>query len=1154
MSIQECHISATLQPLVESFYYGNCIKTLFSPLGIIDYKATEEERISSAQHIIDALHKLFNKLQPTESCPHLDLERPSPTVKATQFTDCPAAHLWRRNSRLQPSKNGDALVKAVDAKPSLFSDVLEIQGLSDQDKLINISLRLIPLVFHHVPDVDVDRNLKINPSWQVRVDFKRPFYGQAVDSLITYTNECYKFASKNNDKIYAKTFPILQSSGTGKTKLAVQLSAQRPGFLVCLRDPTQKKGSGTVSFPPNDQSAYDYFSCLLDNDNVAVFGTDAAETSDEFKNLQRHERIAAWLGAYLKVLADEIQSRMNRSGCFATKNRAKAHREEHKSLEDCWNSLVYSLALDIHNGPDFITDYSFKKGDLLRISLCDKSSLTPTASSAAKLAGQVFDVASSPSTGRPATSPYRTSLLNKIDEIARSHFDPHKNAPKDATQETTTCDSTEHETEHQTGITNNMANASAKDQDPVRYAQYASAKYIFNDLRRLETLLPKPLKQKHYFFLCLDEVAGFQALLPIFRRLWRESNPQCTWLYFVDTDSNIAHLAGQEAGKASLRLDDADTGHLLLPPFIYLPFDVAFVPKKNDYKQRLLDGRLTHDHLVDLIRLFGRPLWSTGLYSDLWKPDLSPSLYRPNLGNILLKLLPERINDSEKWPEPDAYNHHACVFSLLGQRLPLLFVGHQNTRISTSVPERQPNANRNRSETSRSTQQDLVSHHLRIVSELYNTDFFRTSSPSEPALALAAASLFRGDSADAVEKCIERWSTAIRVLADTHRSAGIMLGEEGEECVRLLCNLAADLVAAAAVESTLQQSTQDTLFSKQLDIFVAQSKYICLKDWLECLVGPKSLRQDLCSWSAEYYINFTHWMRLRGTLQPGHLDPMLLAEHWMRQAAFYGQLGQPQWGLVIPIYHSPGHAPRGEEPINPNRFSYVALQVKNRNGEGQVTKFFGPCHWLCTSSIDDQTTPSSQMTTQATCLEIFLDLRAPAEVTYEDLGIKEGNVRTLPRTIKPLPPPSTRSAKMPSTAADQTDDEIVSDEPPAGSGSVDDMDLDDSAEISQAMPLASDAVRPDRAHHLLVRGSNASVFPLLKRLTKDARDDLWNLFGFDEYSNETRLRTLYAAVKRDPLIMATHRIQYIDGPSYLAELQPTVHRVFAHKKRSAGQG
>ncbi|SPO22200.1 uncharacterized protein UTRI_10068 [Ustilago trichophora] len=582
-------------------------------------------------------------------------------------------------------------------------------------------LRIIPLAFRYVPDVDL--NLNNHSSLQVRVDFNRPFYGQAVDSLITYTNECYNFACRNNNKIYAKTFPILQSSGTGKTKLAVQLSSQRP------------------------------------------------------------------------------------------KKRAQA-----------------------------------------------------------------------PSRSR----------------FAKSHFDPKK----DANQETTTGYLTEHATEHQEGITSDMANASAKDQEPVRYAQYASAKYICHDLRRLEALLPKSLNQKHFFFLCLDEVAGFQALLPIF------------------------------PVKASLRLDDADTGQLVLPPFIYLPFDVAFVPKKDNYKQRLLDGRLTHDHLVDLIRLFGRPLWSTGLYSDLWKPDLNPSLYRPNLCNILLKLLPERINDSEKWSEPDAYNHHACVFSLLGQCLPLFFVGHQNTRISTSVPERQPNKTSSR-----------------II------------CPSPPPRSFEATLLI------SVEKCIERWSTAIEVLADTHRSAGIMLGEEGEECIRLLCCLAADLVAAAAVESTLQHPSPGTLFSQQFNLFVAQSKYVCLKDWLECLVGPQSLRQDLCSWSAEYYINFTHWMRLGGTLQPGHLDPMLLAEHWMRQTAFYGQLGQPQWDLVIPIYHSPGHAPRGDEPIDPNRFSYVALQVKNRNGDGEFTKFFEPCHWLCTSSIDDEFMSSSPMTTMETCLE-----------------------------------------------------------------------------------------------------------------------------------------------------------------------------------------
>lgn len=38
------------------------------------------------------------------------------------------------------------------------------------------------------------------------------------------------------------------------------------------------------------------------------------------------------------------------------------------------------------------------------------------------------------------------------------------------------------------------------------------------------------------------------------------------------------------------------------------------------------------------------------------------------------------------------------------------------------------------------------------------------------------------------------------VLADMHHSAGLMLSEEGKECICLLCCMAADCVAASCVE------------------------------------------------------------------------------------------------------------------------------------------------------------------------------------------------------------------------------------------------------------------------------------------------------------------------------------------------------------------
>ncbi|SPO32018.1 uncharacterized protein UTRI_02575 [Ustilago trichophora] len=200
--------------------------------------------------------------------------------------------------------------------------------------------------------------------------------------LEAYVLNANRYILKHPMHIYSKCFPILQSSGTGKSKLAVQLSACQAGFLVCTRSPLPSSVRDCVLFPPNDDSVYAFLSPV---------------DSDPF---QHHRRIACWLGAYFAVLAYSLEKRLLASGCFDGLERpprapagyhsppnptasgssaapaavtaiapnsdtsvAKTVTCKHSNPHLCWHTAVFHLALAIHNGPDFITNYRFTHSD-----------------------------------------------------------------------------------------------------------------------------------------------------------------------------------------------------------------------------------------------------------------------------------------------------------------------------------------------------------------------------------------------------------------------------------------------------------------------------------------------------------------------------------------------------------------------------------------------------------------------------------------------------------------------------------------------------------------------------------------------------------------------------------------------------------------------
>ncbi|SPO28271.1 uncharacterized protein UTRI_10202 [Ustilago trichophora] len=936
--------------------------------------------VNKAESLISWIVIALNDIKPGNRCSHPSLDaitgKPFP---ASSISPC-SAHLIWKNGRRQQCSSATTLLDSIKSESITLKGIVDALPSSPppSDLVIatEIWLQLLPLLFttDKPPPVVHDANTDL----QVRRDFSSPLHGDAVFDLQRYTLSTNSFIGNRRDFVYAKTFAILQSSGTGKTKLAVQLSAFQAGLLICTRSPKHLDGHTSTSFPPNDDEVYQFLRQA--QPTVSLF--------------EAHRRIASWLAAYFEQLYLQLQQRMHRSGCFHPDLSPR-----HANVAACWSTIVYDLAIAIHSGPDFIENYTFF--DPRRPSnannherFCQESTLMPSE----KAKG------SSPPPRLSRSRNFRTHFLHQVSEQAGKKYAPrskHKLSPEPKP-----------EPEPKPKLKPKPKPKHDPEPDPELQAKMAADEFMAAPLQQLEALLPSDLHASHYFFLAVDEVATLGDLLPIFRRLWRESKPRCTWLMFIDTDSNVALLAGQEVIEASARLGIVG-GLIVVDPFTFLPFDVTLQHEGLNRLDDLLASRLTFGHLLETLRYFGRPLWSTGLYLDA-----EGDQKWPKIPNLLRKLL-VHADRTSPWPKKKGLHRVDTIMAATAQRLPLTFVGIRGARqqscstvAKTTPPQAVSEAESTSSNSSSLDQhgsaadddqphsgvealpaddmftrqihflQAQVSHHLRVISEVHGTSYFVTTTVSEPPLSLAVAFLLRGKGDEAMKQCSERWSDIVDILSKAYQTVGLLLGEEGEECVRLLCSLASDLAAAGRVAQLGDQASQS-----DLDALRAQCDPVCLADWLKQLLKVENLSGELLSWASSYYLNFTHYLELQHWVHPGLMDPLLLVEAWWRQVAIYGNTTQPGWDLLIPIYHSE-QPPQLSDSFEPSRLSYVALQVKNSTTSIIATKKFGPSH--CSHLAAAKGVAAPRFTIHNECLEMFIDLRSPVvtphayQKTYRD--------------------------------------------------------------------------------------------------------------------------------------------------------------------------
>lgn len=88
----------------------------------------------------------------------------------------------------------------------------------------------------------------------VNADFEKTFEGTAHQALHTRLKRLTVVAS-NDDKVYARVLPIIQSSGTGKTRTAIQLGTLELGLYICIRP---EIFNTVTSAPAQDALAYEF--------------------------------------------------------------------------------------------------------------------------------------------------------------------------------------------------------------------------------------------------------------------------------------------------------------------------------------------------------------------------------------------------------------------------------------------------------------------------------------------------------------------------------------------------------------------------------------------------------------------------------------------------------------------------------------------------------------------------------------------------------------------------------------------------------------------------------------------------------------------------------------------------------------------------------
>ncbi|KAF8324209.1 uncharacterized protein EI90DRAFT_3076333 [Cantharellus anzutake] len=334
------------------------------------------------------------------------------------------------------------------------------------------------------------------------------------------------------------------------------------------------------------------------------------------------------------------------------------------------------------------------------------------------------------------------------------------------------------------------------------------------------------------------------------------------WYIFMGTKSSLTDFAPpQNMISARLRKEV----RRLEPPYFALDFDQYAIEEAKTSKISTIGHLGTLHHLAQ----YGRPLWRA---------------MSPEVGDGLVDLAVWKLIAGEEF-NAGSRDH---VFAVLAQRICLDPVLSNAEAIELA----------NRS----------VSHHMRLLAGISTENaMFFTHSPSEPILALGAASILY----DPDPMASGRLPQVLRTLSQDLCHAGLIeKGLMGELAARFLLLTARDY---AAPSQEGHRNLRDP---------------VPLLGFLQSLFGPIIWDAFQESFS-NAFVNFTHWAVTRDFLPempPRNLLPNLWARGTILQCCF----NQSSIDFLCPIYFG---SVEPEDVFDPDKLSGLVVQVKYKKGD-----------------------------------------------------------------------------------------------------------------------------------------------------------------------------------------------------------------------------
>lgn len=187
---------------------------------------------------------------------------------------------------------------------------------------------------------------------------------------------------------------------------------------------------------------------------------------------------------------------------------------------------------------------------------------------------------------------------------------------------------------------------------------------------------------------------------------------------------------------------------------------------------------------------------------------------------------------------------------------------------------------------------ELVSHHMRMIVSVVR-DKMETRAPSEPALALAAASALNEDR--------EQYREALQILLNTLILQGLIIdrGAQGELCSRLLCIFTRDQIHTSFFND--QKSAVRSFTLAQWLSELAGSNYGCHDS------ASKALEPELRAFSEKAVMTWTH---IHGLTRSFSEIPITLVEWaFSTGAAFQCSPNQDSVDMLFPAYVGPMNEP-----------------------------------------------------------------------------------------------------------------------------------------------------------------------------------------------------------------------------------------------------